>query len=113
MLQIFYLCLYEASYLSVEGENILEETRNFARNLLEEYLERTVDQIDFTMMINRALELPIHRRMLRLEARWFIPGRSEICINVRKVRIFSYFISSLSNSNIDMIYSVLGLILYM
>ena len=85
------LCLYEASYLSVEGENMLEETRNFARNFLEEYLERTVDQIDFTMMINRALEPPIHQRMLRLEARWFIDvyersqGRNSILLELAKL----------------------------
>ncbi|KAJ9685395.1 hypothetical protein PVL29_017433 [Vitis rotundifolia] len=66
------LCLYEASYLSVEGENILEEARDFTRNFLEEYLERTVDQNDLTAIINHAMELPLHWRMLRLEARWFI-----------------------------------------
>uniref|UniRef100_F6I5S8 (-)-alpha-terpineol synthase n=2 Tax=Vitis vinifera TaxID=29760 RepID=F6I5S8_VITVI len=66
------LCLYEASYLSVKGENILEEARDFTRNFLEEYLERTVDQNDLTAIINHAMELPLHWRMLRLEARWFI-----------------------------------------
>ncbi|KAL6327457.1 hypothetical protein AAG906_019770 [Vitis piasezkii] len=59
------LCLYEASYLSVEGENILEEARDVTRNSLEEYLKRTVDQNDLTMIINHAMELPLHWRMPR------------------------------------------------
>ena len=66
------LCLYEASYLSVEGENILEEARDVTRNSLEEYLKRTVDQNDLTMIINHAMEVPLHWRLPRLEARWFI-----------------------------------------
>ena len=33
------LSLYEASFLSIEGENILDETRDFSAKHLEEYVK--------------------------------------------------------------------------
>ena len=65
------LCLYEASFHSVEGESILEEARDFATKQLLEYVKQSKDQ-NITARVNHALELPLHWRMLRLEARWFI-----------------------------------------
>jgi (-)-alpha-terpineol synthase len=65
------LCLYEASFHSVEGESILEEARDFATKQLSEYVKQGKDQ-NITVRVNHALELPLHWRMLRLEARWFI-----------------------------------------
>ncbi|RVW71184.1 (-)-alpha-terpineol synthase [Vitis vinifera] len=92
----------------VLGENILEEARDFTRNFLEEYLERTVDQNDLTAIINHAMELPLHWRMLRLEARWFIDvyersqGMNPILLELAKLdyNMFSSY-KVLSNSNID------------
>ncbi|KAL5972845.1 hypothetical protein ACLOJK_039651 [Asimina triloba] len=64
------LSLYEASHLSVEGETILDEAKDFAiRHLkcrngnLEPHLQRKVEH---------ALELPLHWRMPRSEIRWTI-----------------------------------------
>ncbi|KAG7981065.1 hypothetical protein I3843_05G213200 [Carya illinoinensis] len=66
------LCLYEASFLLIEGESILDEARDFATKTLEEFVELNKDQNNLYAMVSHALELPLHWRMIRLEARWFI-----------------------------------------
>ncbi|CAK9316331.1 unnamed protein product [Citrullus colocynthis] len=65
------LCLYEASFLSIEGENILETTKSFTMEYLEKYI-RTSKNVDEAAIIKHALELPLHWRISRLETRWFI-----------------------------------------
>ncbi|RWR93218.1 Alpha-terpineol synthase, chloroplastic [Cinnamomum micranthum f. kanehirae] len=64
------LSLYEASYLAFPGETIMDEAKTFSRrhlnNLKGKIEPRLGEQVD------HALELPIHYRMLRLEARWYI-----------------------------------------
>lgn len=69
------LHLYEASYFSTSGERILDEARDFTTKHLEEYRKKKMDnKINdvISILVNHALELPLHWRMLRLEARWFI-----------------------------------------
>ncbi|KAG7944362.1 hypothetical protein I3843_15G097000 [Carya illinoinensis] len=65
------LALYEASFHLREGENIFEEAKDFATKHLKEYVDQSNDQY-LCMMVNHALELPLHWRVIRLEARWFI-----------------------------------------
>ncbi|KAL7204549.1 hypothetical protein ACSBR2_017592 [Camellia fascicularis] len=65
------LYLYEASYLAIEGESILEDARDFTTKNLKENLKKEVDQ-NLVMLVTHALEMPLHWRVLRLEARWFI-----------------------------------------
>ena len=67
------LYLYEASYLESENEESnLEMARRFAAKTLKKNLdEKRVDQ-DLVALVQHALELPLHWRMMRLEARWFI-----------------------------------------
>ncbi|KAK8527451.1 hypothetical protein V6N13_085281 [Hibiscus sabdariffa] len=65
------LNLYEASYLLVEGETMLENARESAAKLLKECLKQTNDPY-LRMLVEHALELPLHWRMSRLEASWFI-----------------------------------------
>ncbi|MBA0829281.1 hypothetical protein Goarm_013896 [Gossypium armourianum] len=65
------LNLYEASYHLVEGETMLENARELAAKLLKQCLKQNNDQY-LSMLVEHALELPLHWRMLRLEARWFI-----------------------------------------
>ncbi|KAK9275270.1 hypothetical protein L1049_022532 [Liquidambar formosana] len=65
------LCLYEASFLSTEGETILDEARDFTTRHLAESLEQNMDEY-VAMQVSHALELPLHWRMPRLETRWFI-----------------------------------------
>ncbi|KAF2284340.1 hypothetical protein GH714_020875 [Hevea brasiliensis] len=65
------LSLYEASFLSEEGESILQYARDFTTTSLKKYVEQSKDQ-NLSMLISHAPELPFHWRMLRLETRWFI-----------------------------------------
>nr|QWQ79618.1 TPS60 [Juglans sigillata] len=65
------LALYEASFHLREGESILEEARDFATKHLKEYVDQSRDKYLCTM-VNHALELPLHWRVMRSEARWFI-----------------------------------------
>ncbi|XP_057488926.1 (-)-alpha-terpineol synthase-like isoform X3 [Actinidia eriantha] len=68
------LYLYEASYLSLEGDRILEEARDFTTKNLKKILMRKdmIDDEDLAILVSHALEVPTHWRMQRLEARWFI-----------------------------------------
>ncbi|XP_065875595.1 terpene synthase 10-like [Euphorbia lathyris] len=67
------LSLYEASFFSEGGENMLEAAREFAYNNLRKHIQQN-QEIDpyYAKLINHALELPLHWRMQRLESRWFI-----------------------------------------
>ncbi|KAK2989569.1 hypothetical protein RJ640_029522, partial [Escallonia rubra] len=66
------LYLYEASYLSIRGEGLLDEARHFtAKHLTESLKDQKMDQ-NLATFVSHALELPLHWRMPRLEARWFI-----------------------------------------
>ncbi|KAI7754605.1 hypothetical protein M8C21_018194 [Ambrosia artemisiifolia] len=64
------LNLYEASYHSFEDENILDE----ARDLTTKYLEEKLNDLDGSIapLVSRSLEVPLHWRVPRVEARWFI-----------------------------------------
>ncbi|GMP98041.1 hypothetical protein CsSME_00046078 [Camellia sinensis var. sinensis] len=66
------LYLYEASYLSIDGESLLNEARDFTtRNLKENLKKKDIDQ-NLAMLVRHSLEFPLHWRVPRLEARWFI-----------------------------------------
>ncbi|XP_017640902.1 terpene synthase 10-like [Gossypium arboreum] len=66
------LNLYEASYLLLEGETMLENARELVSKLLKQYLKENNDHQYLWTLVDHALELPLHWRMPRLEARWFI-----------------------------------------
>ncbi|XP_068650995.1 terpene synthase 10-like [Aristolochia californica] len=63
------LSLYEASHLAFEGEIILEEARNFTRNRLRGHLQV---EPGLAVKVQHALELPTHRWLTWLEARWYM-----------------------------------------
>ncbi|XP_019174260.1 PREDICTED: (-)-alpha-terpineol synthase-like [Ipomoea nil] len=67
------LSLYEASYLSMEDEDVLEKAKDFSIHHLKQAL-RQQELIDEKLgeQISHALEMPFHWRMQRLESRWFI-----------------------------------------
>ncbi|KAL4347326.1 hypothetical protein GQ457_17G005070 [Hibiscus cannabinus] len=70
------LSLYEASHLAFEGENLMEEALAFSRmHLMDLHGVRNLEN-GFLEQVTHALELPRHRRMLRLEARWYIQAYS-------------------------------------
>ncbi|KAI3499949.1 hypothetical protein L1887_35763 [Cichorium endivia] len=68
------LSLYEASHLSFEHERDLHEANLFAA---EHLLKLKSQENEALEDINHALELPLHRRMLRLQARWYIDAYSK------------------------------------
>ncbi|KAI6697510.1 hypothetical protein NL676_017629 [Syzygium grande] len=65
------LGLYEVSFQGLEGETILDEAWNFASKHLKDL---NLDEVPTTLAshVNHALDMPIHWRPNRLEARWFI-----------------------------------------
>ncbi|XP_010261300.1 PREDICTED: terpene synthase 10-like [Nelumbo nucifera] len=65
------LSLYEASYYAFEGESILDEAQRFTRRQLKKKLKENIAP-DLTREISHAMELPLHWRMQRMEARWFL-----------------------------------------
>ncbi|KAL2328319.1 hypothetical protein Fmac_021746 [Flemingia macrophylla] len=66
------LSLYEASFLGYEGEEILDEARAFSRFHLRGALDDGRSSSTVLEEVNHALELPLHHRIQRLEARWYI-----------------------------------------
>ncbi|KAF4398962.1 hypothetical protein G4B88_023556 [Cannabis sativa] len=79
------LCLYEASFYAMKHENILEEARIFSTKCLKKYMEKMENEEEKKilllddnninsnlLLINHAFELPLHWRITRSEARWFI-----------------------------------------
>ncbi|PIA58447.1 hypothetical protein AQUCO_00500403v1 [Aquilegia coerulea] len=64
------LSLYEASHLCLEGENILHDARDFTVKHLK-LLNENMD-LRITEDVTRALELPLHWKLPRLEAREYI-----------------------------------------
>ncbi|KAG1363419.1 alpha-humulene synthase [Cocos nucifera] len=64
------LSLYEAAYLGTPGEDILDEALNFAKIYLKSMESRTNPPL--VSQISDALEVPLYRRMRRLEAKNYI-----------------------------------------
>ncbi|KAH6773781.1 hypothetical protein C2S52_003308 [Perilla frutescens var. hirtella] len=62
--------VYEASYLSMEGENILDLSRDLSWHHLSERVEQ-IREARVADQVRHSLELPLHWRVQRLEARWF------------------------------------------
>ncbi|XP_075488639.1 (-)-alpha-terpineol synthase-like isoform X2 [Primulina tabacum] len=68
------LQLYEASHLLTEGEETLEAAREFATFFLHKNLEDQGNGIaeNLSLLICHSLEMPLHWRVPRPNARWFI-----------------------------------------
>ncbi|KAI3836566.1 hypothetical protein MKW92_043256 [Papaver armeniacum] len=63
------LSLYEAAHFLFEGESILDKAIIFTKRHLS---EGTNNNIELLNQVNRSLEIPLHWRMERSEARWYI-----------------------------------------
>ena len=66
------LSLYESSFLLMHGENILDEAREFTSKHLQEFAKQNEDESYLSKLVGHALKVPLHWRVPRLEARWFI-----------------------------------------
>nr|UIO87235.1 terpenoids synthase [Blumea balsamifera] len=67
------LNFYEASFFSIDDENILDEAREFTTKCLKEKLEKNnINNKSTMMLISHALELPLLWRIPRFESIWFI-----------------------------------------
>ena len=64
------LSLYEASFLGFDGEETLEEARDFITKHLVNLIPCMHPHLKGKVL--RSLELPLHWRTPRLEARWYI-----------------------------------------
>nr|AXY92167.1 terpene synthase 2 [Rhodomyrtus tomentosa] len=65
------LGLYEASFHGLEGETILDDARNFASKHLKDLNLGKIPAM-LASYVSHALDMPIHWRPNRLEARWFM-----------------------------------------
>nr|AGZ84811.1 germacrene D synthase [Achillea millefolium] len=66
--------LYEATYMSVQGEAVLDDAHAFAKAHLEKIANDPLQRNSFlSRRILEALEQPIHRRLPRINALRFIP----------------------------------------
>ncbi|XP_047938154.1 sabinene synthase 1, chloroplastic-like [Salvia hispanica] len=63
--------LYEASFLLREGEDSLELARVFSTKCLQKKLDEGGED-NLSSWIKHSLDLPLHWRIHRLEARWFL-----------------------------------------
>ncbi|KAH0761372.1 hypothetical protein KY290_017445 [Solanum tuberosum] len=70
------LSLYEASYLSTKDESIMDMAQKFSIHNMKKYLKQKMDDHDknniLVKQVSHALEMPLHWKVQRLEARWFI-----------------------------------------
>ncbi|PIA58429.1 hypothetical protein AQUCO_00500392v1 [Aquilegia coerulea] len=66
------LSLYEASHLVAGGEKILDQAISFTANHLKFHLEKGIIEPNLAAQVSRSLEIPMHWRMLRSEARWYM-----------------------------------------
>lgn len=71
------LSLYEASFLLIPGETILEEARNFTSKHLKDFVSNNKEENYLSTLVGHALEVPVQWRVPRVEARWFI----DLCRN--------------------------------
>ncbi|CAA2975163.1 terpene synthase 10-like [Olea europaea subsp. europaea] len=80
--------LYEASFLSIEGESTLEMAREFTIKHLE---DKSVDDIHCDPLVHHALEIPLHWTIPRAEATRFInkyekrPDKNPILLQLAKL----------------------------
>ncbi|KAJ7948213.1 Isoprene synthase [Quillaja saponaria] len=65
------LSLYEASFLGFEGEDILDEAMAFTTMHLKNIKGDEIRK-GLLDLVSHSLELPLHHRIERLEARWYI-----------------------------------------
>ncbi|XP_077233471.1 alpha-terpineol synthase, chloroplastic-like [Tasmannia lanceolata] len=66
------LSLYQASHLAFEGEIVMDEARTFTTMHLTDALKGKGIEQKLARQVEHALKLPLHWRVPKLEARWYI-----------------------------------------
>ena len=69
------LSLYEASFLGAEGEGVLQQAMDFSRAHLHQSMPHMGPELGRN--VARALRLPRHLRMARLEAKYYMDDNSQ------------------------------------
>ncbi|EEF27987.1 (R)-limonene synthase, putative [Ricinus communis] len=92
------LSFYEASFCNLEGEDLLEKAKTETKVYLND-LQRN-SKSDTVESISHALELPLCRRMVMLEARWYIEAYN-------KREDSNYTLLELAKLNFNMAQSIL------
>ncbi|KAK2969708.1 hypothetical protein RJ640_004214 [Escallonia rubra] len=64
------LSLYEASFFGFEGESIIDEAKTFATSQLKDV--RGDISPSLAKKVSHALDMPLHWRLTRVEARWWV-----------------------------------------
>ncbi|KAL5699312.1 hypothetical protein ACHQM5_030234 [Ranunculus cassubicifolius] len=70
------LRLYEASYVGVDQEDLVDEARPYARMYLANAIKESIVDPNISELVIHALDHPLHHTMTRLEARWYIDAYS-------------------------------------
>lgn len=70
------LSLHEASHFAFVGESLFDEAKALVRKHLNKRPKGDAPK-SLTEKVNHELELSLHHRMLRLEARWYIEAYSK------------------------------------
>lgn len=65
------LSFYEAAHLGFIGENILDEAIAFSSQHLKS-LASLPENFDMASQVRRSLDLPLHKRLNRVEVRYYI-----------------------------------------
>lgn len=81
--------LYEATYMSVQGEAVLDDARTFTKTHLENIAKDCLQQnSSLSRRILEALERPIHKRLPRLNALRYIPFyQQQVSHNISLLRL--------------------------
>ncbi|KAF3771644.1 Alpha-terpineol synthase, partial [Nymphaea thermarum] len=85
------LSLYEASQLACEGETVLEEASAFSSDHLRARISRMDERM--SRQVQRALQVPLHRRVRRVEAWWRDLGLGKHISFTRDRLVESYFMA--------------------
>ncbi|EEF46636.1 (R)-limonene synthase, putative [Ricinus communis] len=64
------LSMYEASFFGLEGEDIIDEAKAFSTGHLKDLKGTLCGSL--ARKVEHALDMPVHWRLTRMEARWFI-----------------------------------------
>lgn len=66
------LSLYEASFFGFKGEDIIDKAKDFSTTHLKNAVKGDLISPDMARKVNHALDMPLHWKLARVEAKWYI-----------------------------------------